>query len=571
MPSRAGKLTLWLMGILITLILLYWLFANTLIKSVLESQLTKAHGAEVNITDFEHSLFPVAVDIQTIEFTDPREPLSNQLVIGNMHGDIELTALLDDQLIMNQLSIVDVAFNQPRQNRGKVLRQPTGKSFNTLFTEAREALPEVDELLSRSPLKTTAAVQNAQQAYATYADELKTDYQQLPDKARLDYYKAQVKQLLETDYKNPAELAKAKAAFDALKEEIRADKNLITNFKEKASAARQALSTSLKELKSAPQQDYALLQGIYAGDQAALSQLTEALFGEKAEQYNSYLFTAFDLIVPLLKGGDDETTTVSNEEAPLQVLIRNANVSVNWQDTRLTGDWKNITNVHTLFGNPTTFLLNSVTDGKKSFTTQGQFLLDENGLDASQTWQIAGLLLENVSLSDNKKLDASIKQALLAAAGSITITDNALDGAGNIDLTELTMAAAGSNKLTNTIADVLDSLSSLDIQMNIGGSLTSPTFGFSSDLDNQLAGAVLASLSASQQGKLDELNNKLQSMVGEQNEMLSGELGDINSWIKASQNDEAALQALLQTSLKNVVDKQKDKLLNKLFDKLNGR
>ncbi|MDC8833095.1 TIGR03545 family protein [Alteromonas gilva] len=571
MQSRAGKITLWLIVILITPIVLYWLFANTVIKSVLESQLSEAHGAEVNITDVSHSLFPVTVDIDTIQFTDARDPLRNQLVVGNMRGDVDVMALLNDQLIMNQLSILDVAFNQPRQSRGEVLRQPTGKSFDTLLSEAKEALPEVDELLERSPLKTTAAVQNAQQTYAVYADELQNDYQQLPDKARLDYYKKQVKQLLETDYKSPAELAKAKEAFDALKQEIRADKALVTNFKEKASTARKALSASLQELKTAPQQDYALLQGIYAGDHAALSQLTEAVFGDKAAQYNSYLFTAFDLIVPLLKGGDDNTETATDAGSPLQVLIRKANVSVNWQDTLLTGDWENITNVHSIFGNPTTFLLNSVADGKQSFTTKGQFFLDENGLDASQTWQIAGLLLESIRLSDNAKLDASIKQALLATAGSLTITDNALDGSGSIDLTKLAMAATGSNKITRAVADLLGSLSSLDIQMDISGSLNAPDFGFSSDLDNQLAGAALATLSASQQDKLDELNRKLQSMVGEQNDMLSSELGDINTWIKASQNDEAALQELLQASLKNVVDKQKDKLLNKLFDKLNGR
>lgn len=146
-----------------------------------------------------------------------------------------------------------------------------------------------------------------------------------------------------------------------------------------------------------------------------------------------------------------------------------------------------------------------------------------------------------------------------------------LDGSGTVDLTKLTMAATGSDSLTNAIASLLDSLQQLDMTMNIGGSLSAPNFGFSSDLDRQLANAALSSLSTSQQDKLNELNNKLQDMVGSQDDNLASELGNISTWMSATQGDEAALQELLQATFKNAVEQHKDKLLNKLFDKLDGR
>lgn len=569
MQSRSRKLTLWVAGIILTPIVLYWLFANIVIKNVLESQLTQSHGAQVDIGDFDHSLFPLSITIVDVGFTDPAQPIRNQLVIGEMAGDVEWSGLLGGQIIMNQLSVLNVAFDQPRQSPGEVLEQPAGQSFDEMLTEAKEALPTVDELLERSPLKTTAAVQKAQQAYGNYAEELKSDYANLPDKEKLEYYKAQVKQLSETDYKDPQKLLQAKESFDALKQEIRKDKALISDFKEKASSAKQALSAALTELKEAPKQDYDLLKGVYAGDQAALAQLTEAVFGEKAAQYNKYLFAAFDVIVPMLKGGDAEEDDTTSD--PMEVLIRQANVSVNWQDTVINGDWENITNAHSIFGNPTTFLLNTAKGSSKSFTTQGQFFIDENGLDANQTWEIAGFLLDSIQLSSNKRLDASIKEALLASSGALEIVDNALQGSGEVDLSKLAMAASGSDKITRTIADLLSSLTQLDMKMDIGGTLTSPDFGFSSDLDNQLAGAALSSLTASQKDKLNELNGRLQSMVAEQNDSLSTELGDISGLISASQSDEATLEELLQKTFKSTLDKQKDKLLNKLFKKADGR
>lgn len=571
MQSRAAKLTVWIAGIVLTPVILYWLFADMVIKNVLESQLTQAHGAEVNIGNFEHHLLPLNVVITDVGFTDPNAPDHNQLVVGRMAGDVELSALFSNQLIMNQLDILDVAFNQPRATPGLVLRKPEGQSFGELFSEVKEALPGVDELLARSPLKTTAAVADARLAYDTYAVELKKDYAMLPDKARLTHYKEEIKALQETDFKNPAAIVKSREAFEKLKEDIRTDKEKVTAFKDKASTAREALNRSLTALKEAPQQDYELLKGVYAGDHAALSQLTAALFGEKAAQYNSYLFSAFDIIVPLLKGGSEVTAAPEPTPTPLDVLIKQANVSINWQDTLLTGDWKNITNMHKVFGNPTTFLLNAAAGSAKTFTTEGRFFIDENGLDASQTWNIAGLILDSIPLSDNARLDASIKQALLATTGSLSITDNQLNGTGNIDLTELTMAAAGNDRITSVIADLLDSLTQLDIRMDIGGTLQAPDFGFSSDLDTQLASAALASLSASQQQKLTELNSKLHGLVGTQGDVLSKELVDISAFLKASQSDEAALQELLQATFKSVVEQQKDKLLNKLFNKPDGR
>ncbi|MEC7823801.1 MAG: AsmA family protein, partial [Pseudomonadota bacterium] len=190
MQSKAGKLATWTFAILLIPVVLYWLFADSLIKSVLESQLTQSYGAEVNIGEFEHSLFPLSVNIAAIEMTNPSKPETNQVVVGQLKGDVEFWPLLSNQLIMNQLAVTDVAFNQPRQSPGKVLKQPEGQSFEELLAEAKEALPEVDDLLARSPLKTTAAVEQAQQTYNTYAEGLKEDYKALPDKAKLEQYKA---------------------------------------------------------------------------------------------------------------------------------------------------------------------------------------------------------------------------------------------------------------------------------------------------------------------------------------------------------------------------------------------
>lgn len=566
MSSKAkGKsILLWVVGFFVVLFLVYFLFANTIIKLVLESKLGESYGAEVNIAEFDHSLFPTTVTLKGIALTNPTKPTHNQVLVGEANADVALAPLLDDEVIVNELNLLDVQFDTERASTGEVYRVPERSlSFDEIKSKAQEAVPSVDELLERNPLKTTAAIENAKAAYETYGEGLKTDYGNLPDKSRIDYYKTQVTQLKETNYQDPQALLQAKSAFDQLKEEMSADRARIADFTSKASNAKRELTEAISALKSAPQEDYALLKGVIAGDQAALSQVTYFVFGDKAAEYTEYLMSAMQIVMPLIQGEE-------KSEAPTEIpsiLVKEANVSVLWQNEAITSKWNNITNVHEVFGNPTTFSIEAAGDLLKSFTSSGEFWIDSSGVDASQVWSLAGVNMSNVAFSGNDTLDAVLTSALMTTTGSMKVTDNTLTGTGDVDLQDLVMEATGSSDVTSAIANALQSLSSLSMTMLLDGTLSNPNFNIKSDLDNKLAQAALSQLTASQQDKLDELNNKLNSMISNEQSLLSGELVDVNTMLSAAQGDSEALQALLQTQLNSVVEQQK----NKLFDKLKGK
>ncbi|HAU26073.1 MAG: TIGR03545 family protein [Alteromonas sp.] len=566
MSSKAkGKsILLWVVGFFVVLFLVYFLFANTIIKLVLESKLGESYGAEVNIAEFDHSLFPTTVTLKGIALTNPTKPTHNQVLVGEANADVALAPLLDDEVIVNELNLLDVQFDTERASTGEVYRVPERSlSFDEIKSKAQEAVPSVDELLERNPLKTTAAIENAKAAYETYGEGLKTDYGNLPDKSRIDYYKTQVTQLKETNYQDPQALLQAKSAFDQLKEEMSADRARIADFTSKASNAKRELTEAISALKSAPQEDYALLKGVIAGDQDALSQVTYFVFGDKAAEYTEYLMSAMQIVMPLIQGEE-------KSEAPTEIpsiLVKEANVSVLWQNEAITSKWNNITNVHEVFGSPTTFSIEAAGDLLKSFTSSGEFWIDSSGVDASQVWSLAGVNMSNVAFSGNDTLDAVLTSALMTTTGSMKVTDNTLTGTGDVDLQDLVMEATGSSDVTSAIANALQSLSSLSMTMLLDGTLSNPNFNIKSDLDNKLAQAALSQLTASQQDKLDELNNKLNSMISNEQSLLSGELVDVNSMLSAAQGDSEALQALLQTQLNSVVEQQK----NKLFDKLKGK
>ena len=566
MSSKGFRRRYIVLAALVLIILGYWIFANTIIKSILESKLSESYGAEVDIAEFDHSLFPVEVEMHGIGLTDAVHPERNQVLIGTAQADVELMPLLSNRVIVNNLKLLEVQFDQPRETPGEVYRQPTNSlSFDEIKAKAKEAVPSVDELLARNPLKTSAAIEEAQQTYSQYSEGLKSDYESLPDKERLEYYKTQINQLKETDYKDPQALLQAKETLDKLKEEIRQDKALIGNFTEKAKEAKTALAGSVEALKNAPKQDYDLLKGVIAGDQAALEQVTQFVFGDKAAEYTGYLMSAVEIVLPLLQGEEGE----QQESGDLpSVLVRQADVSVKWKEESITSVWKNITNTHPIVGEPTTFTIAAAGELLKQFESSGQFWIDNDGVDASQQWSLAGVNLSDIPFSQNEKLNATLNRALMQTTGSMTVENNLLSGNGTVNLLELAMQATGSNDITTAIAKALQSLSSLTMDMDLSGTLSDPDFGISSDLDNQLAQMALSQLTASQQDKLDELNAKLNAMVAEQQDAASGQLVDITTMLNAAQGDTAQLDELLKAQLSSVVDQQKNKLLDKLKGKL---
>ena len=99
------------------------------------------------------------------------------------------------------------------------------------------------------------------------------------------------------------------------------------------------------------------------------------------------------------------------------------------------------------------------------------------------------------------------------------------------------------------------------------GTLNDPGFSIKSDLDNKLAQAALTELTASQQDKLDEAMNKLNSKISALQSDTQTELVSVESMLKAAQGDSSELEGLLKTQLNSVIDKQKDKLLDKLKSK----
>ncbi|WP_428982751.1 TIGR03545 family protein [Paraglaciecola aquimarina] len=555
------------------------LFMDFWIKLAAEKSFGQANGAEVNISKVEHNFSPFGITLRKVEFTDPKLPTNNHFEAATISARVDLAPLLLRKLVIDELIVENTQFNTERTSAGEVYGEETeAEQTASDFAEQME-VPSVDEILAKSPLKTTKAIADSQAVLQKHTPLLKEQFANLPEKEKLQRYKQKVEALKEVDYKDAAQLLAAKQEFDALKEEILADKKALEDFKLAISQARDEMSPQLAKLKTAPAEDYQQLKAVAAGDLDAIDDVTSLVFGDSVGQWSRYVLTAFDLIGPMLANKEQQEEeqiastgkwiSFADTASIPELWIKKANISAMWQQEKVESKWTDITYQHNILGRPTTFSIDSSASALwQSLTLNGDLWLAASGAKAKQNWALSGLKLSDLTLVEQDKLTGQLNKGIVSSSGNLALNGNALSGKGVVDLQHLSIQAEGANKLTTIVANSLNQMSELKLNTDIGGTLGDVDLSFSSDLNQQLGNALMASVTPEQQAKLDELKQKLNAktagVLGENNTQME----QLLEWEKVADGDISSLTSLLEAQLNNALDKQKDKAKDKVKDKL---
>ncbi|MEP1555002.1 MAG: TIGR03545 family protein [Paraglaciecola sp.] len=559
------------------------LFLDFWIKLAAEKTLGLANRAEVNIESVEHTFSPFSITLNRVQLTDPSAPDTNQLETQTVSAAIDLPPLLLRKLIIDDLKITGVEFGTLRDSTGDVYEKAKDETVDTenLFVET-QGIPSVDEILAKSPLKTTQAIEDVEVAYRKHSDKLQTQYEALPSQEKLENYQKRIKELTEADYKDATKLLAAKEEFDQLKDEIKADKKQLEEFKSSVDVAKADLGPKISALKEAPTQDYDQLKSLLAGDADAIEDVTTLVFGEQIGQWSQYTLAAFEIIGPMLKSSSEaekeaeayqgKWINFDNNAGLPDLLIRKSEISIKWQEENINSYWTDITYQHDIIGRATTFAVDSSASKLwNSLKVDGDlWLSDANGAKAQQSWALDGLTLSDLGLIDQEKISGELKSGLVSSTGSISLVGEVLSGKGLVDLQQLLINATGSNKITNIVADTLNQLKDLTLTTDIAGTLGDLDLSIGSDLNQQIGGALLSNIGAEQQEQLDELKQKLNSQTSEVLGEGNGQYQKLLDWEKLADGDLSSIDSLLEAKLDSLVDQKKDeakdKILNKLFN-----
>ncbi|RWU09073.1 TIGR03545 family protein [Pseudidiomarina gelatinasegens] len=554
-----------------------WLLLDTIIKWTLERSVGTLNGAEVNIESVDHSWSPLGVTITGIQVTDPAQPDFNRLVIRDVTADLNVEQLLMGRFHFENVVSTGIRVHQPRAATGDVYQVPDKEAMKGWASDGLAALnlsmPNVDDIVARLELKTPAAIEQAKATLAEQKSRIDEVRGNIPTAEDLKAYEAELKKITSAEIKTPQQLQAKKEEFEALKEKFEADRAQLKAIKETATTALDKVKAEFSAVSSAPGQDMERAQELMQLNSAGLTEITAVLFGEQMRQWSQYILLAYEQLAPMLARSADETLVkpqrgegiwfdFSDANEPPSFLIKKAKTEFAWNETILDVNWANITHQHEQLGQPTTFVARADNSNLwQSLNLNGELALTAAGIDAKQQWQVKGIRLDSVQLSEQSEFMANIVAALLDSEGAVSLRDSMFDGGGTVRLSDMQLDASAENRWAEVIASALRQLSRLDINADISGALTAPEFAFRSDLDRQLGSALQASALEAGKTELADLRSQLQEQSNGFLGANEGDLNGISELLSNAEQRDAKLQELLKAKFESAIeDKLKDRL-----------
>lgn len=567
--------------------LLFYLFAELLVKTGLEKGIAYYTKAEVNINDVELAYSPLSITVKGLQATDAKSPSYNVVAFKEASADIDFWQYIFGKVIIENLIIEDLTFSSPRENVGEVYQQvdtpEVKKSSDGFdFKVERPDLPDPSMVLANSNLLTVKAGQALTTAYKQETNKLANIQSQLPDQQSLKAYQSKLTALSDRKVKSLDDIEQIKQEFEQLKAQVKQDKQLVKKAKEQVSQVKDVLSEKIADLKAAPAQDWQNVKQNYQLSSIDGGDLAQLLFGDKAREYYEQGAQVYKLLAPVFakqetteqqqkKATEGRFIFFQQEQALPAFWIKNMRFSLLSSGGSFSFKAQDLTHQHWLLNKVTQYQLSSDNVNKLGkLRLTGELSLDQTQhFKTLGKWQLTDMPLRDARIVSNDKISLTLTSGALQAKGQYQVKDSDLESHNHIIVNKTAYRGEGSNRLADLLIETLQATPSLDLDIGVLGDINKPNFSLSSSLDNVLKNALKSKvddkLTAFQNDFQAGLNDKVTSAL-KLNSSEKGELLNIEALVNDS---DQALEKLLQSDIvKQKEQELKDKAKNKLKDKM---
>jgi uncharacterized protein (TIGR03546 family) len=161
------------------------------VRKYVERKMTQANGAEVDVGSLQISPLTGLVSISQIQVTDPEKPQNNQFSAEKISADADLYNLLIGKVVMDELQVSNIKFDQPRAEPGKIVEadtQPKPPIFDANdFALTKENISKLETYIKNA--KTLKELLQKLQKWLPKDKKTAKQTREIPQKY-LDYLKA---------------------------------------------------------------------------------------------------------------------------------------------------------------------------------------------------------------------------------------------------------------------------------------------------------------------------------------------------------------------------------------------
>ena len=521
---RSWGIALFAMLVLIWVMSVDWLVKRTII--IYGSQL---NGAQVELESADLSLWPAGLQLINLRVTDAYNPMFNSFEVGAITATLDSALLLRRQLIVEQLDIVDVRINSPRTHSGATKDTPTtAKSARFDFSDLVPdiSLPDMNILLADAQQQVNAEITKIEQQIEGVEQRWRNNIQQLPSKDKVAEYRDRWDKLSSASFMEKILAAKK------LKGEISNDLKVIKTFRKQLNSDRVLISQQIARAKGLPsaQADRVIQSSGLSDENIAF---VRSITGEQINQWISRAkgfggsLSSEDAQLTHVRGQGRRVTFLEDNPLP-QVLIRrgqfNGRLQLASSNMSVTGTLSDIAYPLEEYSQPATAVVIAKDNRNASLLLKAT--LDHRTADFNDSFnlEIMNLPFNEMSLSSGSEKNLVLKTATLnfTAIGSASQSTVIANVVAKLSDPKLQADPARAAKSEQWIAETLNLLDSVDLQVDISGALKDPMVDITSNLDKILAAGLKSQMST----QADKFKQQFTDKLGQQT---SGQLTDLSA------------------------------------------
>lgn len=518
----------WGIALFAVLTLIWVLSIDWLVKSAIIAYGTELNGAQVELESAELSLWPAGLELINLQVTDAYNPMFNRFEAGSISATLDSALLLRRQVIVEQLDIIGVRMNSPRIRSGATKDTPivtnTGFDFGGLIPDV--SLPDMSLLLADAQQQVNAEIAGIEQEIVDIEQRWRNNIEQLPSKDKLAEYRARWDKLSNASFMEKMLGAKK------LKNDVSGDLKLIESFNQQLKDDRRLISGQIDRAKGLPraQADRTMQSVGLSNENVAF---VRAITGDQIDQWVTRAKTfseslSSNTVEQVPSRGTGRWVTFAEDDPLPQVLIRrgqfNGVLQLAASNMRVDGKLSDIAYPLEGYSQPAALVITARDDENASLLFE--VTIDHRQADFSDDFNLEVMNLPISELA----LSSGAEKTLLLEAGNLnfiasgraspdTVLANVV---AKLSDPRLTTDADLATKSEQFLAETLNTLDSVDLQVNVSGALQNPDVNIASNLDKILAAGLKSQISA----QTTKFKRQFTDQLGEQT---SGQLGALSA------------------------------------------
>ena len=497
-----GIFAIAIIGTLLSVFSLF--FLDNMIKYIIISQGQAINGAKVEIASSKLTLSPLGVQLKQIQIANKENPMENLVQLDTLAMHIQLSALLNKSLIIDDVTATGLQHNTPRKTSGALKKEetaikeiddsPTKETSRAQSKETKKTSPESSPKTEKPKINIYDYIDKDALSINKQAEKLKKDIQQAQDKdlktlsdttalnAKLNKLNASLDQLEKIDLNN---IQKTLTTLKTLNTQVKALKSEISQQKNTITSTINTLKTQSKNLSQATNKDYDMLLNTINFKEVSSSSFSNTLLKGPIETQVAQVLEYYEKAIAILKKINKKEEKPTKEERltgitvpldnnnPLPKLwIKNVIISGQNEKTQIKVTLTGISSDPVKLNKATT--LSFTVNHASGSQINGIGELDFRGDDPKSNLV--------VTLANKRLSTEEIPSAKLDGKGVFNVVKTRLDGAMTLTVSQVVLKKGLiKNKL---IATVVNSIKETSIRIKLRGQVDDPSISISSDIDD---------------------------------------------------------------------------------------